>query len=582
MTPNASWNQVALHDLAIATPTLEVGIDMDNVTEVLTHKAIRNVASYRQKVGRAGREIGTDAMAVTILSQRPMEMAAFRDGAALIDDELRDPVPVAKRNISIFKNEAYEAAFDYLALTDRSVEWIHPKHRTDVVGRQELLQRFRKAIDALSQDEAREYVRNAVLSTQPFQEASRWAREATEAAVAHLQCFLLRDPKLDTQPTAIEWVAAMRSGGGGYNALPNPNLDRWNAIRRLMDDPDVDETVRGFTEAQDVNAAKEWADGNPCGFTNQMLLPPSENSKRMSQPPIPAGNSGAMGELDAPDQIFAYVSCILREVAQRVPSIGEARPYVSLPTMYNNPAEHTLLVERPIQINGVSSVQREHLPLKEGMRFLLPGMWTHRLFKSQCFFVSHDQSLRQIEGFQFAQDLPATWNPHNMMPLGPMGDDANQLPHLLPFRPSDRHQTFRLARVQVDEDRGVRGGRQRAYVQEGAINNEHCRLYTLATRLLRGRIIVQSSGPWAIPYRGPPSGSSTYKHSHPDPNALCRIPEHDQSIGVEHHPLLEASCIGCPTMPKPRYGVWRWVYLDPMARCCNRTTISVRSSLSMN
>ena len=41
------------HDFAIATPTLEVGIDMSNVTEVLTHKAIRNVSSYRQKIGRA-------------------------------------------------------------------------------------------------------------------------------------------------------------------------------------------------------------------------------------------------------------------------------------------------------------------------------------------------------------------------------------------------------------------------------------------------------------------------------------------------------------------------------------------------
>ena len=34
---------------------------MSNVSDVLTHKAIRNISSYRQKVGRAGRESGTDA-----------------------------------------------------------------------------------------------------------------------------------------------------------------------------------------------------------------------------------------------------------------------------------------------------------------------------------------------------------------------------------------------------------------------------------------------------------------------------------------------------------------------------------------
>ena len=64
-TAAKEFNQPIVHDLAIATPTLEVGVDMNNVTEVLTHKAIRNVSSYRQKVGRAGRERGTDALAVT-------------------------------------------------------------------------------------------------------------------------------------------------------------------------------------------------------------------------------------------------------------------------------------------------------------------------------------------------------------------------------------------------------------------------------------------------------------------------------------------------------------------------------------
>ena len=44
------------HNVIIATPTLEVGVDMDNVRNVVMHRAMRDISSYRQKPGRAGRE----------------------------------------------------------------------------------------------------------------------------------------------------------------------------------------------------------------------------------------------------------------------------------------------------------------------------------------------------------------------------------------------------------------------------------------------------------------------------------------------------------------------------------------------
>ena len=45
----ADWTEKFHADIAIATPTLEVGVDMNNVTEVMTHKAIRNVSSCKTK-----------------------------------------------------------------------------------------------------------------------------------------------------------------------------------------------------------------------------------------------------------------------------------------------------------------------------------------------------------------------------------------------------------------------------------------------------------------------------------------------------------------------------------------------------
>ena len=66
-----------LYDVVVATPTLEVGIDMDNVTDVLTHKAIRNIASYRQKVGRRSKEF-TDVSTSTLISRRPGDFQHYR------------------------------------------------------------------------------------------------------------------------------------------------------------------------------------------------------------------------------------------------------------------------------------------------------------------------------------------------------------------------------------------------------------------------------------------------------------------------------------------------------------------------
>ena len=82
-----------LHNVVVATPTLEVGIDMDNVAVVMMHRAMRNIASYRQKAGRAGREEGSVAHTVTVLSRRSVEFELFADHQRLISDPIRDVVP---------------------------------------------------------------------------------------------------------------------------------------------------------------------------------------------------------------------------------------------------------------------------------------------------------------------------------------------------------------------------------------------------------------------------------------------------------------------------------------------------------
>ena len=116
-----------IHDGVIATPTLEVGVDMKNLGTVLTHRAMRNRASYRQKAGRAGREEGSVSNIVTILSRRPGDYQFYRDEQSLIVDELRETVPVAHRNRMIMRSQAYMSVLDWLGLQGLEIEMIgHP------------------------------------------------------------------------------------------------------------------------------------------------------------------------------------------------------------------------------------------------------------------------------------------------------------------------------------------------------------------------------------------------------------------------------------------------------------------------
>ncbi len=102
-------------DLVISSPSLEVGIDLENITEGVLFRAIRNVASYRQKVGRIGREERTDKVSVTQISNRPVDLHYYRQPWNLIDRGHLDPLPIPTKNDSIIRWMTYNAVWDKLA-----------------------------------------------------------------------------------------------------------------------------------------------------------------------------------------------------------------------------------------------------------------------------------------------------------------------------------------------------------------------------------------------------------------------------------------------------------------------------------
>lgn len=113
-------------DVVFASPSLEVGVDLPNVTEEVMFKAIRNIASYRQKAGRAGREEGTDTMIVTLLTQRAVDFHYYRQPRKLVRTGSLDPVPLKRHNRPLLVSALYVGVWDHLAREGIYDDYVQP------------------------------------------------------------------------------------------------------------------------------------------------------------------------------------------------------------------------------------------------------------------------------------------------------------------------------------------------------------------------------------------------------------------------------------------------------------------------
>lgn len=102
--------------LAITSPVLEVGVDISNVRDVITFKTIRDLASYRQKTGRGGRELFSDIPVYTLISQRVLDRYVYRNPDIVADPYHLDPVPLKEHNTYFLKTHIFMSIFDYLAI----------------------------------------------------------------------------------------------------------------------------------------------------------------------------------------------------------------------------------------------------------------------------------------------------------------------------------------------------------------------------------------------------------------------------------------------------------------------------------
>ncbi|WP_336251085.1 helicase-related protein [Stomatohabitans albus] len=116
-------------NVLVATPTLEMGIDIGDLSAVFLSSLPRTVAAYTQRVGRAGRLTG-NALALTYVTGRGEHLPKLGDPLSMIDGQVRPPATYLNAE-EILRRQYTAALADTIA---RDPKGIHPKRATGALG----------------------------------------------------------------------------------------------------------------------------------------------------------------------------------------------------------------------------------------------------------------------------------------------------------------------------------------------------------------------------------------------------------------------------------------------------------------
>lgn len=110
-------------DVVVATASLEVGFNDAEVGAVIQHKAPRNVASYLQRKGRAGRSRTTRPWTVIVLSEFGQDRETFQHYERLLDPEIK-VLGLPIDNAHIHKMQSAMATLDWLSGKMKENLWL--------------------------------------------------------------------------------------------------------------------------------------------------------------------------------------------------------------------------------------------------------------------------------------------------------------------------------------------------------------------------------------------------------------------------------------------------------------------------
>lgn len=125
----ASAVSPAAPNVLVATPTLEMGIDIGDLSNVMLAGLPRSVASYLQRVGRAGRLTGS-ALNLAFVSGRGEQLPRLGDPLSVVNGQVRPPATYLAAE-EILRRQYLASVADALA---RRTDGPHPATCTQALG----------------------------------------------------------------------------------------------------------------------------------------------------------------------------------------------------------------------------------------------------------------------------------------------------------------------------------------------------------------------------------------------------------------------------------------------------------------
>ncbi len=119
-------------NVLVATPTLELGIDIGELSTVLLSSLPRSVASYLQRVGRAGRQTGS-ALALAFVTARGDQLPRFAKPTDVLNGAVRPPTTYLDAE-EILRRQYFASLADELA---RRPGAPHPRTASEALGSSE-------------------------------------------------------------------------------------------------------------------------------------------------------------------------------------------------------------------------------------------------------------------------------------------------------------------------------------------------------------------------------------------------------------------------------------------------------------
>lgn len=142
-------------DVIVATASLEVGYNDDQVGAVVQHKAPANMASFLQRKGRGGRKRGMRPLTVTVLSDYGRDRVVFQAYEHIFDPTL-PPQHLPIMNQYVLRMQAVYALLDWLPIGAPAASgWMwNLLSRPDVATGAQLKKHVRQRLTALVRGDA--------------------------------------------------------------------------------------------------------------------------------------------------------------------------------------------------------------------------------------------------------------------------------------------------------------------------------------------------------------------------------------------------------------------------------------------